>query len=72
LVGPKAPAENPGDATTSKALVVDAYLIRMTEILANMSNVLGESFLAAEYNQQRETLRTEFPKGLDVRKKMVR
>lgn len=60
---PKAPAEDPGGATTAKPLVADAYLVRMTEILANVSRVIGDSSLAAEYSKQHESLRTEFQKA---------
>ncbi|XP_044724106.1 bacterial alpha-L-rhamnosidase 6 hairpin glycosidase domain-containing protein [Hirsutella rhossiliensis] len=57
---PKAPPEDPGAATTAKYLVADAYLVRMTELLASMSTVLGDKAGAAEYRKQHADLRTKF------------
>lgn len=57
---PKAPPEDPGAATTAKYLVADAYLVRMTEILANMSSALGDEAGAEEYHGQRDDLRAKF------------
>jgi alpha-L-rhamnosidase len=57
---PKAPAENPGDATTHKHLVSDAYLIQMTGILSNMSASLGKTVEAEKYASQREDLISAF------------
>ncbi|KAF7591361.1 hypothetical protein BBP40_001639 [Aspergillus hancockii] len=57
---PKAPADNPGQATTATHLVADAYLIRMTELLANISATLGRDDVASTYNQQRASLLDEF------------
>lgn len=60
---PKAPAEDPGAATTAKALVADAYLVRMTEILTNMSSVLADGAAEEQYRAQHASLRDEFAKA---------
>lgn len=57
---PKAPPENAGAATTHAYLVADAYLVRMTELLANMSAALGDKTSADEYSKQHSDLRTNF------------
>ncbi|KAJ6787025.1 hypothetical protein PWT90_09209 [Aphanocladium album] len=60
---PKAPPEDPGAATTAKALVADAYLTRMTELLANMSSALGDEASEKSYRSKHNTLRQEFAKA---------
>ncbi|KAI8286561.1 hypothetical protein K4K59_007044 [Colletotrichum sp. SAR11_240] len=57
---PKAPSDAPGNATTAKILVADAYLIHMTEFLANMSAALGRDDAATEYRRQQNNLTEEF------------
>ena len=57
---PKSPPDNPGAATTAVLLVADSYLIRMTELLANISQDLGRDDLAEKYRGQRDDLLTEF------------
>lgn len=57
---PKSPPDDPGEATTAKHLVADAYLIRMTELLANISSSLGQNCQAVKYQAQREELRRAF------------
>ncbi|KAB8235705.1 glycoside hydrolase family 78 protein [Aspergillus alliaceus] len=57
---PKAPPDSPGDATTATHLVADAYLVRMTELLVNMSTALGYDDLAERYNQQHASLIKQF------------
>ncbi|TDZ38158.1 hypothetical protein C8035_v006814 [Colletotrichum spinosum] len=57
---PKAPSDAPGNATTAKHLVADAYLIHMTELLANISEALGRDDAAAQYRSQRDNLTEEF------------
>lgn len=47
-------------ATTAKALVADAHLIRMTEFLANMSAAVGDDEAQAKYRSQHAALRDEF------------
>jgi alpha-L-rhamnosidase len=68
---PKAPADKPGDATTATHLVADAYLIRMTELLANISIALGRHDVAETYNQQRSNLIDEFRKAWMTNGSMV-
>lgn len=60
---PKAPADDPGAATTDKHLVSDAYLIEMTRLLSELSTVLGKDDLASNYTSQREKLINEFHKA---------
>lgn len=57
---PLSPPDNPGGATTSKYLVADSYLIRMTELLANISQDLGRDELAEKYRQQHDDLLEKF------------
>ena len=57
---PKSPPDDPGAATTAVLLVADSYLIRMTELLANISQDLGRGDLADKYRGQRDDLLTEF------------
>ncbi|RYO73743.1 hypothetical protein DL766_000581 [Monosporascus sp. MC13-8B] len=57
---PKAPPDDPGEATTAKHLVADAYLIRMTEILSKAAKTLGDDTLADEYASQHADLTQEF------------
>ncbi|KAK2609232.1 hypothetical protein QQS21_002166 [Conoideocrella luteorostrata] len=60
---PKAPPEDAGAATTHKCLVADAYLVRMTELLANISAALGMAANAEAYSKQHGELRTSFQKA---------
>ncbi|OQE20847.1 hypothetical protein PENFLA_c015G02397 [Penicillium flavigenum] len=57
---PKAPPDDPGDATTDKYLVSDAYLIHSTELLANMSALLSHAEDAEEYTESRQKLTQAF------------
>ncbi|KAK1702296.1 alfa-L-rhamnosidase [Colletotrichum lupini] len=57
---PKAPSDAPGNATTAKHLVADAYLIHMTDFLANMSAALGRDEAADQYRTQRKDLISAF------------
>ncbi|KAI9166461.1 alfa-L-rhamnosidase [Paramyrothecium foliicola] len=57
---PLAPADDPGAASTSKYLVADAYLIRMTEFAAHMSAALGNANLADTFRSQRASLINKF------------
>ncbi|KAI9375579.1 bacterial alpha-L-rhamnosidase-domain-containing protein [Aspergillus egyptiacus] len=60
---PKAPPEEPGDATTNKYLVSDAYLIHSTELLANISSILDLPDNANKYTRERETLTRAFQRA---------
>ncbi|KAF2873618.1 bacterial alpha-L-rhamnosidase-domain-containing protein [Massariosphaeria phaeospora] len=53
---PKAPADDPGAATTHRHLVADAYLVQMTQLLSRMSTALGRTSEALRYGQQRVDL----------------
>jgi len=57
---PKAPPEDAGAATTAKYLVADAYLVRMTEVLADMARAVGDAASAAKYTAQHDDLRAKF------------
>ena len=59
---PLAPPDNAGAATTHPALVADAYLIRMTDIMANMSAALGDNDTSSAYQQRRADLTAAFQK----------
>ncbi|KAL6354211.1 hypothetical protein LRP88_12545 [Fusarium phalaenopsidis] len=56
---PLSPADNPGNATTHRGLVADAYLVKMTEIMSYISRALGNQDLAKNY-----TLRTNAAQSL--------
>ncbi|PYI04924.1 alpha-L-rhamnosidase [Aspergillus sclerotiicarbonarius CBS 121057] len=60
---PKAPADSPGDATTNKYLVSDAYLIHSTELLANISSILSLDSQATNYTHSHTTLTHAFQKA---------
>ncbi|KAL4874903.1 bacterial alpha-L-rhamnosidase-domain-containing protein [Aspergillus karnatakaensis] len=53
---PLAPADSPGSGTTSASLVADAYLVHVTELLANISTYLDLSNDAERYNGDRTRL----------------
>lgn len=57
---PKSPPDSPGDATTPRHLVADAYLIRMTEILSKAAGALGDDDLVEQYKRQHTELKREF------------
>lgn len=57
---PRSGPDAPGNATTAKHLVADSYLIRMTEVLANISETLGHDELASKYREQHANLLKDF------------
>ncbi|PWY76412.1 alpha-L-rhamnosidase [Aspergillus sclerotioniger CBS 115572] len=57
---PQAPADSPGDATTNKYLVSDAYLIHSTELLANISSILSLDSQATNYTHSHKNLTNAF------------
>ncbi|KAI1048818.1 hypothetical protein LB505_012861 [Fusarium chuoi] len=57
---PLAPPDDPGAATTDKHLVSDAYLIKMTETLSQITQALGNSKLAKKYQTQHSDLKAQF------------
>lgn len=68
---PTAPPDTPGSSRTNATLVADSYLVRATEVLAQVSDILGEPN-AARYHSDYSRLRTTFqqkyiaPSGLVV------
>ncbi|RDW76320.1 glycoside hydrolase family 78 protein [Aspergillus mulundensis] len=69
---PNAPPDQPGNARTNATLVADVYLIRVTSIIAQVSDLLGEDANAARYHSDHARLRETFqakyiaPSGLIV------
>ncbi|KAL3473290.1 bacterial alpha-L-rhamnosidase-domain-containing protein [Aspergillus californicus] len=69
---PSAPPDRPGSASTNATLVADIYLIRVTSIIAQVSDLLGEESNAARYHTDhvclRKTLQDKYiaPSGLIV------
>jgi alpha-L-rhamnosidase len=57
---PEAPPDDAAAATTAKHLVADAYLVRMTEYVANMSDYLDRPQAAADYRDQHSHLLSLF------------
>ncbi|KAF5565935.1 hypothetical protein FNAPI_1484 [Fusarium napiforme] len=57
---PLSAPDDPGAATTDKYLVSDAYLIKMTETLSQITGALGNSKLARKYQTQHSDLKREF------------
>jgi alpha-L-rhamnosidase len=68
---PLAPPDAPGDATTNKHLVSDAYLIHMTKLLSEIARELGQASLAEKYQAQHDVLRQEFLKAWIVNGALV-
>lgn len=60
---PSSPPSAPGNSSTAKYLVADAYLVRMTELMANISAVLGDDADAQQYRQQHASLRAAYRKA---------
>lgn len=60
---PKSPYNDPSAATTNRYLVADLYLLYITELLANMSSILGHNDAAETYKQQHIDLLQEFRKS---------
>ncbi|KAM0329115.1 hypothetical protein ACHAQA_004410 [Verticillium albo-atrum] len=57
---PQTPPENPLQSLTSSTLVADAYLIRSTEILADMSKAIGNCAASTKYRHDHEAIRQAF------------
>ncbi|KAI0411228.1 extracellular glycosyl hydrolase family 78 protein [Xylaria grammica] len=57
---PKAPNDSPGDATTDSGLVADAYLVYVTDLVAQMAAALGLPAEAAHYVNATRTLKTAY------------
>ncbi|KAI0141582.1 extracellular glycosyl hydrolase family 78 protein [Xylariaceae sp. FL1272] len=60
---PKAPNEDPGAATTSSALVSDAYLVHITRLVATMASALGFKEDAARFQASLTKVTTAFQKA---------
>ncbi|KAJ4113862.1 hypothetical protein NW768_011392 [Fusarium equiseti] len=60
---PKSPPDDPGQATTHKFLVADAYLVRMTEVMSEITASLGETALSKKYASQYTSLKAQFQKA---------
>ncbi|KAL2862814.1 bacterial alpha-L-rhamnosidase-domain-containing protein [Aspergillus lucknowensis] len=57
---PTAPPVEPGDARTNGTLVADAYLVRVTFLMSQISAILGEAEDARRFNEQSEQLKAKF------------
>lgn len=57
---PIAPPEEPGDARTDPVLVADAYLVRVTSIMAQISHTLNKTSDAARFAKQAESAKASF------------
>ncbi|GKZ74531.1 hypothetical protein AnigIFM50267_000768 [Aspergillus niger] len=57
---PTAPPEEPGDARTSGTLVADAYLVHITSVMSEISQVLGQSQNAARFQADYDRLKASF------------
>ncbi|KAI0535370.1 extracellular glycosyl hydrolase family 78 protein [Xylaria digitata] len=60
---PKAPNDQPGDATTDSGLVADAYLVYVTDLLAKIAAELGLDDDAARYTDSVKILKTAYQKA---------
>ncbi|RDW58947.1 glycoside hydrolase family 78 protein [Aspergillus mulundensis] len=69
---PTAPPVEPGDARTNGTLVADAFLVRITSVISQISQILGEIADSKRFSQDLERLKTAFqtkyiaPSGLLV------
>jgi alpha-L-rhamnosidase len=57
---PTAPPVEPGDARTNGTLVADAYLVRITSVMSQISTILGETADAQRFSTQRDQLKSKF------------
>ncbi|KAI1199227.1 extracellular glycosyl hydrolase family 78 protein [Nemania serpens] len=57
---PKAPNDNPGAATTDSALVADAYLVYVTDLVAKMAAALGNIADATRFADETTALKKTF------------
>jgi len=60
---PKAPNDNPGGATTSSALVADAYFVYVTSLVSKMAEELGLENDAKHYKNYTATLTKAYQKA---------
>lgn len=57
---PTAPADDPGNGPTDEILVSNAFLIRMTDLMACISHILGDDQQSELYKKQATELRMQF------------
>jgi alpha-L-rhamnosidase len=57
---PTAPPVEPGDARTNGTLVADAYLVRITSAMSQISTILGETADAQRFGTQSDRLKSKF------------
>lgn len=57
---PTAPPVEPGDARTNGTLVADAFLVRITSVISQISDILGESADSERFAEDLAQLRTTF------------
>ncbi|KAH6867414.1 bacterial alpha-L-rhamnosidase-domain-containing protein [Thelonectria olida] len=57
---PTAPANDPGNGPTDEILVSNAFLIRMTDLMARISNILGHEEQGRLWEEQATELRAQF------------
>ncbi|KAL2820164.1 bacterial alpha-L-rhamnosidase-domain-containing protein [Aspergillus cavernicola] len=69
---PTAPPVEPGDARTNGTIVADAYLVRITSVMSQISDILGETADVRRFTDQLKALKAKFqakyiaPSGLLV------
>jgi alpha-L-rhamnosidase-like protein len=59
-VDPKSPLDAPSETTTTKHLVADAFLVCVTQVLADVSRAFGHGCQTAHYDAEQEQLRQLF------------
>lgn len=57
---PTAPGDDPGNGPTDEVLVANAFLVRMTDIMTQISKILGDDKNGESYTKATEELRIQF------------
>ncbi|CEL11607.1 Putative Alfa-L-rhamnosidase [Aspergillus calidoustus] len=57
---PTAPPVEPGDTRTNGTLVADAYLVRITSMMSQISTIIGQSADAQRFSTQYDHLKSKF------------
>jgi alpha-L-rhamnosidase len=60
---PTAPPDDPGNGPTDEILVSNAFLIRMTDLMAEISEILGHKSQSQKYLNQAQSLREHFTRN---------
>ncbi|KAH6695267.1 bacterial alpha-L-rhamnosidase-domain-containing protein [Plectosphaerella plurivora] len=60
---PTAPADDPGNGPTDEVLVSNVFLIRMTDLMAEISKILGHTTQSTEFVAQAKSLREHFARN---------